>query len=251
MGLRDILDSVYEGELTPEKAQARLAGYATTDAGRFDAARERRRGIPEAIFAPGKTAEEVAALAETALETTGRAIVTRLGSEDAAVIEAGVEGTVTYHERARCLVVHGEGFEPPAINATVGVVTGGTADREPAGEAAVIAAEIGADVVRIEDVGVANLSRVIDQLPRLRELDVLVVAAGREGALPTVVAGLVSAPVIGLPVSSGYGFGSGGKAALMGMLQSCSVLSVVNVDAGFVAGTQAGLIARAIAAARP
>lgn len=250
MGLRDILDSVYDGELTPEEAQARLAGYATTDAGRFDAARERRRGIPEAIFAPGKTVEEIAALAGTALDTTGRTIVTRIGSEDAAVVEAGLEGTATYHERARCLVAHGAGFEPPEVNASVGVVTGGTADRQPAGEAAVIAAEIGADVVRIEDVGVANLSRVIDQLHRLRELDVLVVVAGREGALPTVVAGLVSAPVIGLPVSSGYGFGGDGEAALSGMLQSCSVLSVVNIDAGFVAGTQAGLIARAIAEAR-
>ncbi|KYH26935.1 AIR carboxylase [Halalkalicoccus paucihalophilus] len=250
MGLRDILDSVYAGELTPEEAQARLAGYATTDAGRFDAARESRRGIPEAIFAPGKTVEEVAALAETALDTTGRAIVTRIESEEAAALE-GLDGDTTYHERARCLVVHEPGFEPPEISATVGIVTGGTADRLPAGEAAVIASEIGASVTRIEDVGVANLSRVVDQLSRLRELDVLVVAAGREGALPTVVAGLVSAPVIGLPVSSGYGHGGNGEAALMGMLQSCTTLSVVNIDAGFVAGTQAGLIASAIADARP
>ncbi|MCL7416215.1 MAG: nickel pincer cofactor biosynthesis protein LarB [Halalkalicoccus sp.] len=250
MGLRDILDSVYDGELTPEEAQARLAGYATTDAGRFDAARESRRGIPEAIFAPGKTVEEIAALAETALETTGRAIVTRIESEDAAVLD-GIDGDATYHERARCLVVYEPGFEPPEISATVGIVTGGTADRLPAGEAAVIASEIGASVTRIEDVGVANLTRIVDQLPRLREMDVLVVAAGREGALPTVVAGLVSAPVIGLPVSSGYGHGGNGEAALMGMLQSCTTLSVVNIDAGFVAGTQAGLIANAIAEARP
>lgn len=251
MGLRDILEHVSSGELTPEEAQARLAGYATSDAGRFDAARERRRGIPEAIFAPGKTVEEVAALVGTALDTTGRAIVTRLGSEDAAVLEAGADGEATYHERARCLVVHGEGFEPPEISATVGIVTGGTADREPAGEAAVIAREIGARVERVEDVGVANLTRVVDQLDRLREADVLIVAAGREGALPTVVAGLVPAPVIGLPVSSGYGFGSDGEAALLGTLQSCTVLSTVNVDAGFVAGAQAGLIARAIAGERP
>ncbi|MEM4781282.1 MAG: nickel pincer cofactor biosynthesis protein LarB, partial [Halalkalicoccus sp.] len=242
--------SVSSGELSPKEAQARLAGYATTDAGRFDAARERRRGIPEAIFAPGKTVEEITALVETAIETTGRAIVTRIEREGATAVAAGIEAEATYHERARCLVVHGEAFEPPEIDATVGIVTGGTADREPAGEAALIASEIGARVERIEDVGVANLSRVVDQLPRLRELDVLVVAAGREGALPTVVAGLVSAPVIGLPVSSGYGYGGDGEAALVGMLQSCSALSVVTVDAGFVAGTQAGLIARAIAAAR-
>ncbi|WP_122088782.1 nickel pincer cofactor biosynthesis protein LarB [Halalkalicoccus subterraneus] len=251
MELHDILERVSDGELSPQEAQARLAGYATTDAGRFDAARERRRGIPEAIFAPGKTTEEVATLARTALETTGRAIVTRIDSDEAATVEARAEGQGTYHERARCLVVRGDGFEAPELAAAVGVVTGGTADRRPAGEAAVIVEEIGADVERVEDVGVASLSRVIDQLPRLRELDVLVVAAGREGALPTVVAGLVSAPVIGLPVSSGYGFGGDGDAALRGMLQSCSVLSVVNIDAGFVAGTQAGLIARAVDDARP
>ncbi|ADJ13614.1 nickel pincer cofactor biosynthesis protein LarB [Halalkalicoccus jeotgali] len=251
MGLRDILDDVHSGELTPEEAQARLAGYARTEAGRFDAARESRRGIPEAIFAPGKTTEEIAALAETALETTGRAVITRVDGEAVTALETVLDGEVTHHERARCLVVHAQGFEPPELDASVGVVTGGTADRRSAGEAAVIAGEIGARVERIEDVGVANLSRVIDQLPRLREMDVLVVAAGREGALPTVVAGLVSTPVIGLPVSSGYGFGAGGEAALLGMLQSCSVLSVVNVDAGYVAGTQAGLIASAIADARP
>lgn len=249
MGLRDILESVSDGEISPEEAQVRLAGYATTDAGRFDAARESRRGIPEAVFAPGKTVEEIATLAKTAVETTGRAIVTRIGSEDADVL-ARIDGNATYHERARCLVVHGSAFEPPEIDASVGIVTGGTADRESAGEAAVIAREIGASVERIEDVGVANLTRIVDQLPQLRGMDVLVVAAGREGALPTVVAGLVSAPVIGLPVSSGYGFGAGGEAALSGMLQSCTTLSVVNVDAGFVAGTQAGLIARSIADAR-
>lgn len=251
MGLRDILDGVYSGEITPEEAQARIAGYATTDAGRFDAARERRRGIPEGIFAPGKTTAEIATLAGTAVDITGRAIITRIEREDAAAVEGEIEGETTHHDRARCLVVHDEGFDSPDIDANVGIVTGGTADRGPTEEAAVVVEEIGASVTLIEDVGVANLARVIDQLPRLHEMDVLVVAAGREGALPTIVAGLVSVPVIGLPISSGYGFGGGGEAALMGMLQSCSVLSVVNIDAGFVAGTQAGLIARTIADARP
>jgi NCAIR mutase (PurE)-related protein len=99
-------------------------------------------------------------------------------------------------------------------------------------------------------VGVAHLGRVVDELAAIRAADVAVVAAGREGALPTVVAGLVDTPVVGLPVSSGYGFGGDGEAALLGMLQSCTVLSVVNVDAGFTAGAQAALVARAVAAAR-
>jgi NCAIR mutase (PurE)-related protein len=109
-----------------------------------------------------------------------------------------------------------------------------------------IVREIGADVTRVSDVGVASLARVVDQLSTLRAQDVLIVAAGREGALPTVVAGLVDVPLIGLPVSTGYGYGGEGEAALSGMLQSCTALSVVNIDAGFTAGTQAGLIARQI-----
>ncbi|MFC6754111.1 AIR carboxylase family protein, partial [Halorubrum tibetense] len=113
-------------------------------------------------------------------------------------------------------------------------------------EAALVAREVGASVDRIADVGVANLDRLLDQIDRIREADVIVVAAGREGALPTVVAGLVAAPVIAVPVSTGYGEGGAGAAALSGALQSCTVLTTVNVDAGFVAGAQAGLIARTI-----
>jgi hypothetical protein len=109
---------------------------------------------------------------------------------------------------------------------------------------------MGATVERIDDVGVAGIARMVDRLPDLRDADVLVVAAGREGALPTVVAGLVDVPVIGLPTSIGYGHGGDGEAAIKGLLQSCTALSVVNVDAGFTAGAQAGLIARQIDAAR-
>jgi NCAIR mutase (PurE)-related protein len=130
------------------------------------------------------------------------------------------------------------------------VVTAGTSDARAAGEAALIVREMGATVRRIDDVGVAGVHRLFDNVGEIRDADVAVVAAGREGALPTLVAGLVDSPVIGLPVSVGYGHGGDGEAALLGMLQSCTVLSVVNVDAGFVAGAQAGLIARAIAGAR-
>ena len=250
MGPRDILEEVSEGNITVEEAEARLTGYVTTDAGRFDAARERRRGLPEGIFAPGKTTAEIVALVEAALETTGRSIVTRVDRTVVAAVRESAEADLAYDERSRVLVAHAPGFEPPVLDARVGVVTGGTADAVPAGEAAAIVREAGATVERIEDVGVANLTRIVDQLPTLRGQDVLIVAAGREGALPTVVAGLVDVPVIGLPVSSGYGHGGDGEAALSGMLQSCTVLSVVNIDAGFVAGAQAGLIAGAIAAAR-
>ncbi|MFC7187890.1 nickel pincer cofactor biosynthesis protein LarB [Halorubrum yunnanense] len=259
--MRDTLEALDAGEIGVAEAESRLAGYATTAAGRFDAAREHRRGIPEAVLAEGKTPAEVAALATTAVETTGRALVTRADAEDAAAIRTAaadldldaadsIDPAVTHDERAGTVVVHAADFDPPAFDATIAVVAAGTADAAVAGEAAVVAGEVGAEIDRVDDVGVANLDRILDQRDRIREADVVVVAAGREGALPTVVAGLVAAPVIALPVSTGYGVGGEGVAALQGALQSCSVLTTVNVDAGFVAGAQAGLIARAIDAGR-
>jgi len=253
--MRELLEAVAAGELTPAEAESTLAGYATTDAGRFDAAREDRSGVPEAVLATGKTAAEIADLAATAVGTTGRAIVTRIDDDAVAAVRrelavSGSDATVRWDERAQWLVAETPAFERPELDASVAVVTAGTSDAVPAGEAAMIAREMGAAVTRIDDVGVASLARTIDAVDRLREQDVLVVAAGREGALPTVVAGLVDTPVIGLPVSTGYGHGGEGEAALSGMLQSCTALSVVNVDAGFTAGTQAGLIARQVAAAR-
>jgi hypothetical protein len=252
--MRELFDAVADGEISPAEAEARLTGYASTDAGRFDAGRESRSGVPEAILADGKTTEEITTLAEAALTTTGRAIVTRIEPEQSATVtsemDAGGGVRETYHDRARVLTLHAEGFERPALDATVAVVTGGTADRAVAGEATVVLREMGATVERIDDVGVAHLGRVLDELDAIRSADVAVVAAGREGALPTVVAGLVDTPVVGLPVASGYGHGGDGEAALSGLLQSCTALSVVNVDAGFTAGVQAGLIARTVSAAR-
>jgi len=248
---RETLKALAAGEIGIETAESRLRGYATTTAGRFDADREERRGIPEGVLAEGKRPAEAASLATTALETTGRAIVTRAEPAHAAAIREAVESAapdanIEHNEVTRTVVVHAAGFEPPALDATVAVVTAGTADAPVAGEAAVIASEIGARIDRVHDVGVANIDRLLDQCARIREADVVIVAAGREGALPTVVAGLVDAPVIAIPVSTGYGEGGAGSAALAGALQSCTVLTTVNVDAGFVAGAQAGLIARGI-----
>lgn len=249
--MRDVLEALADGEYSVAEAEAELAGFATTEAGRFDAAREDRRGVPEAILATEKTPEEVAELAAASLETTGRAIVTRADEVQADAVRHRLETDAPdadwqYEERTGAGVAHAADFEPPSLDATVGIVTAGTSDAGPAGEAATIAAEMGATVDRVDDVGVAGIHRLLSVLPTLREANVLVVAAGREGALPTVIAGLVDTPVIGLPISTGYGHGGDGEAAILGMLQSCSVLSVVNVDAGFVAGAQAGLIARAV-----
>jgi len=249
--MRELLEAVAAGDLSPAQAEAELRGYATGDAGRFDAAREQRSGVPEAVYGEGKTPGEVADLVATAVETTGRGIATRVDDAAVAAVRERVaaehpDAVVDHRERSRVLIVRADDFEPPDLDATVGVVTGGTADAGPAGEAEAVAAAMGATVERVDDVGVASIVRLIDQVDDLRDLDVLVVAAGREGALPTVVAGLVDTPVIGLPVASGYGHAGDGEAALSGLLQSCTVLSTVNVDAGFVAGAQAGLVARAI-----
>jgi len=254
--MREILDAVAAGELSPTEAEAELRGYARTGAGRFDAAREGRTGVPEAVLAEGKTPGEVASMTAGAVETTGHALVTRIDDDAVDACRARLAdehpaATVTRDARARTLVVHGPGYERPELSATVTVVTAGTSDAAAAGEAAVVAEEMGATVEVVDDVGVAGIARVLDRLGELRAADVLVVAAGREGALPTVVAGLVDVPLVGLPVSTGYGHGGDGEAALAGMLQSCTPITVVNVDAGFTAGAQAGLVARAVSAARP
>jgi NCAIR mutase (PurE)-related protein len=250
--MRETLEALAAGDLTVSEAEAALAGYATTDAGRYDATREDRRGVPEAILADGKTPAEIADLAETALETTGRALITRVDDAGASrliddLTAAAPDPTVEYDERTGVLVAEGSEYERPSIPGTVVVVTAGTSDAGPAGEAAAIAEAMGATVERVEDVGVASLARLVDALSTIRTGDAVVVAAGREGSLPTVVAGLVDAPVIGLPISTGYGHGGEGEAALDSLLQSCTVLSAVNIDAGYVAGAQAGLIARGAA----
>lgn len=247
--MRETLAALAAGDISVETAEARLAGYATTAAGRFDADREQRRGIPEAILAEGKTPSEVRALVETSIETTGRALVTR--ADDAAIdaIEQATDDestTLEVDRRARTVTATHESFDPPSVAADVCIVTGGTADYPVAGEAAAVLAAVGADYTLIEDVGVANIHRLFDQLDRIRRADVVIAVAGREAALPTVVAGQIAAPVIGVPVSTGYGHGGDGEAALSGLLQSCTALSVVNVDAGFTAGVQAALIAQAV-----
>ena len=253
--MHETLAALAAGDISVATAEARLAGYATGESGRFDAAREARSGLPEAVFAEGKEDEEVVELLDLALETTGRGLATRIDDETAAVVRAGVsekwpEAETIHDERAGVLRAHTPEYEPPSLNAVVGVVTAGTVDGGPAGEAAVIAREMGATVERYDDVGVAGLHRLLDDLDGIRGADVLVVAAGREGALPTVLAGLVDIPVIALPIASGYGYGGEGEAALSGALQSCTALTTVNIDAGFVAGAQAGLIARALDGAR-
>jgi NCAIR mutase (PurE)-related protein len=221
---------------------------------RPDLERERRKGTPEVIFGETKTVAQIIAMAQALLDRTGRAIISRVGSEAVVALrEAFPEYNVNVREAARCVVIYRSDYVPRRTGGLVGVISAGTSDIPIADEAAVLAEEMGCQVTRIYDVGVAGLHRLVEPLRNLLStgVDVIVVAAGMDGALPSVVAGLVPVPVIGLPTAIGYGLGGKGVAALLSMLQTCAPgLSVVNIDNGVGAGITAALIANRVAQAR-
>ena len=209
---------------------------------RVDTDRRRRCGFPEVIFCQGKTPVEVAAITRTILEHEPVMLGTRASPEHFAAVAETVPGAV-YHARGRCIVV--ERAPLPKRTGVVGVICAGTSDLPVAEEAAVTLETFGNPVERITDVGVAGLHRLLAARARLEACRVLVVVAGMEGALPSVVAGLVSCPVIAVPTSIGYGANFGGLAALLGMLNSCgSGVTVVNIDNGFGAAYAAAQINR-------
>ncbi|TMD74845.1 MAG: nickel pincer cofactor biosynthesis protein LarB, partial [Chloroflexi bacterium] len=210
---------------------------------RPDAGREQRKGTPEVIFGETKGVAQIIAMAQELLKESGRAIVSRVRSETIAPLQVAFqEYTVCVHESARSMVIYKPDFVRPRSGGHVGVISAGTSDIPVAEEAAIIAGEMGCRVTRIYDVGVAGLHRLVEPLRNLlsNDVDAIIVAAGMDGALPSVVAGIVPVPVIGLPTSIGYGFGGNGIAALLSMLQTCAPgLSVVNIDNGVGAGITA------------
>lgn len=220
----------------------------------IDPDRHKRKGVPEVILADRKRPEDALAAAREFLARSGRALLSRVspallehlrGAFPNVVIEA--------HPRSGMVVLKRPDFQLQPTGGRVGVLTAGTSDVPVAEEAAVLAAEMGCAVEAAYDVGVAGLHRLAEPLRRMLErgVDVIIVAAGMDGALPSVVAGLVDVPVIGLPTSVGYGLGGRGLAALLSMLQTCSPgLMVVNIDNGVGAGACAALIANRAAAAR-
>jgi len=257
--MRSVLRRLLAGELTEAEAEAELrrvqleelAGKARLDLGRGG-----RRGLPEVVLAAGKRPDEAARLVLTLAREQGQGLGSRLGAEHWREVElqaaaAGYE-VRRHHDAVR---VVRPGFAPEPRPGRVGVVTAGTADLSAADEALMVVEACGLETRLVADVGVAGLHRLLTPLGRLLawEADALIVAAGMDGVLPGVVAGLVDLPVVGLPVGVGYGAGGRGEAALLTMLQSCSTgLVVVNVDNGIGAGAAAVLIAsRAGAAAAP
>ncbi|MEM7577911.1 MAG: nickel pincer cofactor biosynthesis protein LarB [Planctomycetota bacterium] len=253
--LSRLLEQVRLGDLTPEDAECTLTrllhdrhtgaaealAFATIDHDRAE-----RCGSPEVIYGQGKTPDQAAAIAKSILSRSGCVLATRLsaeaatrlGSMDGVVVAGGSEG-----ERVALLL-----GEPPSIrpaDTPIPIVCAGTTDLPVADEAALTCRAMGQPTHRINDVGVAGLHRILARVDELRDAAVVIVVAGMEGALPSVVAGLIDAPVIAVPTSVGYGTHFGGIAALLGMLNSCgSGVTVVNIDNGFGAGFAASKINR-------
>jgi NCAIR mutase (PurE)-related protein len=227
------------------------SGAATV---RLDLDRRARTGIPEFVHSEHKDAETVAAGLIRLAQRSGRALASRVDAEKAERIEMliGPDWVIERYPVARALVVARQGADIEMRGGRVGVVGAGTSDVPVAAEAALVAREMGSEVREVYDVGVAGLHRLVRPLEELMAWgpDVLIAAAGMDGALPSVVAGLVDVPVIGLPTPVGYGIGAQGMGAMTTMLQSCAPgLVVVNVDNGVGAGSTAALIANRVAAA--
>jgi NCAIR mutase (PurE)-related protein len=230
--------------------------WRSADFARLDLGRAKRKGVPEVVLADRKTPEQNVTIAGRFLEAEGRAIFSRVPSDtEAALRQAFPPPTIVeWYPAPRAMVLRRSGFVVPQTDGRVGVITAGTSDVPIAEEAALLCREMGCQVHAVYDVGVAGLHRLFEPLDYLltqARVDVLVVAAGMDGALPSVVSGLVDVPVIGLPTSVGYGLGGEGVSALLSMLQTCAPgLAVVNIDNGIGAGAMAGLIANRVAAAR-
>ena len=240
---RLLLEAVREGRLTVEEALGQLKTAPFTDLGfaKVDNHRQLRQGAAEVIYGQGKTAEQIAVIAR-ALREGGQemVLITRL-SPQAAQYVAGTGLPLQYHEMGRIGIV-GELPQPDGIG-TILVATGGTSDMPVAEEAALTAQALGNRVERLYDVGVAGIHRMLSHMDELTAARVVIAVAGMEGALTSVIGGLVSCPVIGVPTSVGYGASFGGVAALLSMLNSCaSGVSVVNIDNGFGAGFLASRI---------
>jgi pyridinium-3,5-biscarboxylic acid mononucleotide synthase len=253
--VRDVLRRLVAGEISEDEALAEirrmqldeLGGRAHLDLGRY-----LRRGIPEVVLATGKSPQDAARLAACMAEQHGQGLISRMSAAHRSALEAasGAMRIVDYHASARVLR---DGFIPEVVDARVAILTAGTSDVPVADEARMVVEACGLQARLEADLGVAGLHRFVGPLASMLDwgADVIIVAAGMDGVLPGLVAGLTDVPVIGLPVSTGYGRGGAGEGALTTMLQSCSTgLTVVNIDNGIGAGAAAALIAARAAQGR-
>lgn len=240
--LRELLENVRSGDISVSDGLSRIRNLAFEDLGfaQIDHHRRLRRGLPEVVLAERKTIEQTIAIVERLLEQPDDVFVTRAAPEVAAALAERFAGA---HVNGLARTVHWDRGASPRLAGRVVVVAAGTSDLPVAEEAAVTAEVFGNRVDRVNDVGVAGLHRLLARGEEIRAASVLIVVAGMEGALPSVVGGLTRVPVIAVPTSVGYGASFGGLAALLAMLNSCaSGVTVVNIDNGFGAGFAASLI---------
>jgi len=250
--LKRLLESLVAGESGVDDVLEKLRLLQVSHLGdfaRLDLYRDVRKGVPEVVFASRKTDEQLAAIVGRFVEARGLALVSRLEPDRAERLRKAIgrPADFDYDAAAGTLAVRTAEYRLPEERGCVGLLTAGTSDIPVAEEAALVVKYMGCRLEKAYDVGVAGVHRLLEPLTRIIEAkaDALVVAAGMEGALPSVVAGLVDIPVIGLPTSTGYGIGGDGTGALYSILQSCSPgLTAVNIDNGIGAGAAAALIAR-------
>lgn len=243
--IKELLNSVSNGDVKVDEAMEALAKLPFADIGSavIDHHRTLRTGFPEVVLGEPKTAEQIENIVKELATTGDNVLVTRVDADKATSVCAEIDN-LEYHHKSRCLILRQIAVKQTGVG-KIAVVTAGTSDIPVAEEAAMVAELAGNEIVRINDVGVAGVHRLIHRLDTLRSASVIIVIAGMEGALPSVIGGLVSCPIIAVPTSVGYGASFGGIAALLGMLSSCSAgVTVVNIDNGFGAGYAASLINR-------
>jgi NCAIR mutase (PurE)-related protein len=246
--LRAILDSVASGDVTPDAALQALRDLPYEDVGfaKVDLHRSLRQGMAEVIFCPGKTPYQIAEICRRLRQHHAVVLASRAEPAVAQEVLSQLREGAVYHELGK-VIVYGDLPNPDESLPAVAVVTAGTADLPVAEEAAIVLQSQGVPVVRLPDVGVAGIHRLLGNLDVLRNVSVVIVVAGMDGALPSVVGGLLEAPVIAVPTSVGYGASFQGLAALLTMLNSCAAgLTVTNIDNGFGAAVAAHKIVRAL-----
>jgi NCAIR mutase (PurE)-related protein len=253
--LREVLKKLVNGKISMDKAE-RLLRVLTIEKisklAMIDVGRELRKGVPEVILAEGKRPEDLAEIALRMLNKNGRSIISRATKTQIDVVEKATphDSLFQVFDKVGLMVIKRKESRLKKTGGKVGILTAGTSDIPVAEEARVIAEEMGCEVITAYDVGVAGIHRLFPSLKEMiqKDVDAIVAVAGREGALPSVVAGIVDVPIVAVPTSIGYGLGEKGVSALMAMLQACSLgLSVVNIDGGVAAGAVAALIANRVA----
>ncbi len=253
--LRDVLEQLAQGKFTVDEAEMKLRLFNIIEIGRLaklDAHRETRKGIPEVVWARHKTEEDIIQIVTHAMKEKSSLLISHLSPEQEKALRKKLDKTIILEVfgDGSIAVVRYKDYKPTRTGGKVGIVAAGTSDRRVAEQARVMAEQMGCEVYTAHDVGIAGVHRLFPELTEMigKGIEVLIVAAGMEGALPSLVTGLIDIPVIGLPISTGYGLGAEGLGALISMLQSCSLgMAVVNIDNGVGAGAIAALIANRIA----